>query len=88
VLVSPRDGLLLRQEPDGSLVTHADLTGISQPPPRNEVVADGRGNIHANGGGFDLIAGEKFTPASSPWPPLTVPPDWSQMTSRSPMACS
>src|SRR5437660_1494204 len=33
LLVSARDGLLLRREPDGSLVTHADLTGVSDPPP-------------------------------------------------------
>jgi sugar lactone lactonase YvrE len=62
LLVSARDGLLLRREPDGSLVTHADLTGLSDRPPGNEMVVDGRGNIYVNGGGFDLMAGEEFAP--------------------------
>ena len=30
LIVSARDGLLLRGEPDGSLVTHADLSGLAQ----------------------------------------------------------
>src|SRR5262249_3713983 len=30
LVVSARDGLLLRQEADGSLVTHADLTGLAE----------------------------------------------------------
>ena len=62
VVVSARDGLLLRREPDGSLVTYADLTGLSDRPPGNELVVDGRGNAYVNGGGFDLMAGEEFTP--------------------------
>ena len=32
LVVSTRDGLLLRQEPDGSLVTHANLATVSRPP--------------------------------------------------------
>jgi sugar lactone lactonase YvrE len=39
---------LLRQEPDGSLVDHADLTGL--PGGLNEIVIDGRGTIYVNGG--------------------------------------
>jgi sugar lactone lactonase YvrE len=62
LLVSARDGLLLRREPDGSLVTHADLTGVSDHPPGNEMVVDGRGNIYVNGPGFNLMTGEKFAP--------------------------
>jgi sugar lactone lactonase YvrE len=62
LLVSARDGLLLRQEPDGSLVTHADLNSISDPPAGNELVVDGRGNAYVNGGGFDLMSGEEFAP--------------------------
>jgi sugar lactone lactonase YvrE len=62
VLVSARDGLLLRREPDGSLVTHADLNGLSDIPPGNEMVVDGRGNVYVNGGGFDLMAGAEFAP--------------------------
>src|SRR6266480_2290544 len=62
LLVSPREGLLLRREPDGSLVTHADLTGVSDPPPGNELVVDGRGNAYVNGPGFDMMAGAEFAP--------------------------
>ena len=32
VVVSASDGLVLRREPDGSLVAHADLTGLSDRP--------------------------------------------------------
>src|SRR2546422_5133184 len=28
----------------------------------NEIVVDGRGNAYVNGGGFNLMAGEKFAP--------------------------
>jgi len=62
LLVSARDGLLLRREPDGSLVTHANLTGVSDPPPGNELVVDGRGNAYVNGPGFDMMAGAEFAP--------------------------
>ena len=41
LIVSARGGLLLRREPYGSLVTHADLTGVSKLPPGNELVVDG-----------------------------------------------
>jgi sugar lactone lactonase YvrE len=62
LVVSARDGLLLRREPDGSLATYADLNTISDPPAGNELVVDGRGNAYINGGGFDLMAGEEFAP--------------------------
>jgi sugar lactone lactonase YvrE len=62
LVVSARDGLLLRQEPDGSLQTHGDLGSVSDPPAGNELVVDGRGNAYVNGGGFDLMAGEDFAP--------------------------
>jgi sugar lactone lactonase YvrE len=39
---------LLRQEPDGSLADHADLTGL--PGGLNEIVIDGRGTVYVNGG--------------------------------------
>jgi len=52
---------VLRLEPDGSLVTHADLSDID-PNGYNEIVVDGRGNAYVNGGGFDLMAGEPFVP--------------------------
>jgi sugar lactone lactonase YvrE len=60
LITSGRDGLLRRREPDGVLVTHADLSGLSRG--WNEIVVDGRGNTYVNGGGFDLLAGEKFAP--------------------------
>lgn len=58
LIVSAWDGLLLRREPDGSLVTHADLGR----PGWNDVVADGRGNVYVNG--FESISGEEFGPGS------------------------
>jgi sugar lactone lactonase YvrE len=61
LIVSGRERLLLRREPDGSLVTHADLRGISDKG-WNEIVVDGRGHAYINGPGFDLLAGEKFAP--------------------------
>jgi sugar lactone lactonase YvrE len=57
LIVSGPERLLLRQEPDGSLVTHADLAGLSEKG-FNEIVVDGRGNTYVNGGGFDLRSGE------------------------------
>src|SRR5919197_3515683 len=52
LVVSGSEGMLLRQEPDGSLVTHADLSAAADPAPGNELVVDGRGNAYVNGGGF------------------------------------
>ncbi|TPM37375.1 SMP-30/gluconolactonase/LRE family protein [Mesorhizobium sp. B2-3-4] len=63
LVISGREGLLLRQEPDGSLVTHADLRGLSKSP-WNEIVVDGRGNIYVNGGGSAPAPGEHFGPGT------------------------
>jgi sugar lactone lactonase YvrE len=52
LVVSGPERLLLRREPDGSLVTHADLRPLCQHI-CNEIVVDGRGNVYVNGGGFD-----------------------------------
>src|SRR5258708_5469703 len=52
---------ILRMEPDGSLVTHADLSSLTDYG-WNEIVADSRGNVYVNGAEFDLMAGEKFAP--------------------------
>jgi sugar lactone lactonase YvrE len=49
LIVSGREGLLLRRETDGALVTHADLRGLSGSA-WNEIVVDGRGNVYVNGG--------------------------------------
>src|SRR5438093_3959398 len=62
LIVSAREGLLLRRKSDGSLVTYADLSRLSDPAAGNELVVDGRGNAYVNGGGFDLMAGEQFAP--------------------------
>jgi sugar lactone lactonase YvrE len=61
VIVSSTDRLLLRREPDGTLVRHADLTAVSDRG-FNELVVDGRGNVYVNAPGFDLMAGEAFAP--------------------------
>jgi sugar lactone lactonase YvrE len=60
VIVSSPQGQLLRLEPDGSLVTHANLGR----PRWNDIVADGRGNVYVNGAGFNPMAGEEFRPGS------------------------
>ena len=48
---------LLRREPDGSMVTHADLAPISEKP-WNDIVVDARGNAYVNNIGFDFPGGE------------------------------
>lgn len=63
LVVSGREGLLLRQEADGRLVTHADLRPLSKSP-WNEIVVDGRGNIYLNGGGPASAPGEHFGPGT------------------------
>jgi sugar lactone lactonase YvrE len=62
LIVSGRDGLLLRQEHDGSVVTHADLSRLSDKP-WNDIVVDGRGNAYVGTIGFDFPGGE-FAPGS------------------------
>jgi len=57
LVVSGSDGLLLRRDPDGSLVTHADLSRLSDHP-WNEIVVEGRGNAYVNNIGFDFPGGE------------------------------
>ena len=56
LVVSGPEALLLRVEPDGTLVTHADLGGLASG--FNEIVVDGRGNAYVNGGDFDFETGE------------------------------
>ena len=57
LLVSSADRLLLRREPDGVLVTHADLSILSDKP-WNDIVVDGRGNAYVNNIGYDFPDGE------------------------------
>jgi sugar lactone lactonase YvrE len=64
LLVSSRNGLLLRMESGGELLTHADLSGLSEKGhPWNEIVIDGRGNAYINNQGFDFPGGE-FAPGT------------------------
>src|SRR5712692_3031360 len=60
LIVSARDGLVLRREHDGSLVTHADLSSLSDHP-WNDIVVDGRGNAYVNNIGFDFPGGDFAT---------------------------
>ena len=60
LIVSMRDGLLLRREHDGKLVVHADLSHLSRSP-WNDMAVDGRGNAYIGNMGFDFPAGE-FAP--------------------------
>src|SRR6266581_9653704 len=50
---------LLRQEPDVSMVRHADLDGLADF--WNEIVVDGRGNIYLNSIRFQFLAGQPPT---------------------------
>ena len=58
LVVAGPERLLLRQEPDGSLVTHADLTEPAGPYAYNDIAADGRGNAFVNNIGFEFPGGE------------------------------
>ncbi len=60
LIVSMRDGVLLRREPDGSLSKHADLSVLSGYP-WGELVVDGRANAYVGNIGFDFPGGE-FAP--------------------------
>lgn len=59
-LIVPGDvdskGLLLRREPDGSLVAHADLRGLEAG--WNEIVVEGWGNTYVNGSDGRLLGRE------------------------------
>jgi sugar lactone lactonase YvrE len=61
LVVSSRERRVLRADADGSFSPYADLSPLSDKG-WNEIVVDGRGNAYVNGGGFDLMAGEKFVP--------------------------
>jgi sugar lactone lactonase YvrE len=51
---------LMRREPDGSMVPHADLSPLGVDG-FNEIVVDGRGNVYVNGGA-DFTPGEGDPP--------------------------
>ena len=58
LLVITGRGLLLRREPDGSLVTHADLTDLGGGFPWNDIAVDSRGRAYVNNIGFTFPGGE------------------------------
>ena len=54
---------LLRIEPDGSLVAHADASDLFDYG-LNEIVVDGRGYAYVNGVGFDMMSGGEPKPGT------------------------
>lgn len=60
LIVDAAQRRLLRQEPDGSLVQHADLSVVADKP-WNDIVVDGQGNAYVNSIGFEFPGGE-FAP--------------------------
>lgn len=63
LVVSAREGKVLRRDQDGSFVTHADLAPGGRPL-WNEIVVDGRGNAYVNSIGFDFAGGEEPAPGA------------------------
>ncbi|MGH9055488.1 MAG: SMP-30/gluconolactonase/LRE family protein [Acidimicrobiales bacterium] len=72
LVVSMRDRRLLRQEPDGQLSVHADLSGHVGGHP-NDMVVDSQGRAFVGEFGFDLMAGAPLASANL----LRVDPDGS-----------
>lgn len=63
LVVSMRDARILRREPDGSLVEHADLSGHVSGHP-NDMVVDSTGRAYVGEFGFDLMGGAEFATAN------------------------
>ncbi len=70
LVVSMRDAVLLRREPDGSLVVHAQLGGHVDGHP-NDMVVDRLGRAYVGNFGFDLMSGGSIAPTDL----LRVDPD-------------
>ena len=70
LVVSMRDRRVLRREPDGTLVEHADLSHIATGW-CNDMVVDPQGRAYVGNFGYDLMAGEQARPA----PLVRVDPD-------------
>ena len=62
LIVSSRDGRLLRRAADGTQTTHADLSGLSRYP-WGDMVVDGRGNAYVGNIGFEFPGGA-FAPGT------------------------
>ena len=59
LIVSGREGLIIRRDYDGSLVTHRDLSGLADKAyPWNEIVVDGRDNVYLNNQGLEFPGGQ------------------------------
>ena len=63
LIVSMRDRRMLRREPDGTLVTHADLSHYATGH-LNDVVVDEQGRAYVGNFGFDLMSGGLLEPAA------------------------
>ena len=61
LVVSMQDRLVLRREHDGTLVTHADLSGLATAD-CNDMVVDAYGRAYVGNFGFDLDAALKARP--------------------------
>jgi sugar lactone lactonase YvrE len=70
LVVSMRDRRILRREPDGSLVTHADLAGLAAGV-LNDMGVDPEGHCWVGCFGFDLMGGADLATA----PLIRVDPD-------------
>jgi sugar lactone lactonase YvrE len=70
LVVSMRDATLLRREPDGELVVHADLGPHVGGHP-NDMVVDADGRAYVGNFGFDLMSGAAIEPTRL----LRVDPD-------------
>lgn len=70
LIVSMRDARVLRREPDGTLVCHADVSGHVNGL-LNDMVVDSRGRAFVGEFGFDLMGGADLKPGSV----LRVDPD-------------
>jgi hypothetical protein len=71
LIVDGPQGKLLRQEPDGTLATVADLTPLGRPP-FNEIVVGAAGHVYVNGGpGIACVrpdGGMREVADGLPWP--------------------
>jgi sugar lactone lactonase YvrE len=63
LVVSMRDRRVLRLEPDGSLVEHADLSGLASGH-LNDMLVDDAGRAYVGNFGFDLMSGAPTRTAS------------------------
>jgi sugar lactone lactonase YvrE len=63
LVVSMRDRQVMRREADGTLVSHADLSGLVGGD-LNDMVVDSDGRAYVGGLGFDLAGGQPFEPAT------------------------